>query len=251
MLTVVQIRALKPRERPFKVSDGDGLYLLVQPSGALLWRFRYKVFGVERKLSLGSFPQVTLQQARRKRDEARSELSDGFDPAEAKRLKRLEAEHAAKTTFGSVATEYIEKMEREGKSPATLKKARWFLELLGGLAKRPVADITPHELLDTLKRVERRGHHETAVRLRAFAGRVFRYGFATLRTERNPAEILRGALIVPRVKHHAAIVEPKKVGELLRAIEDYKGRRETLYALRIAPHVFLRPGELRQAKWSE
>src|SRR5204862_5357528 len=126
---------------------------------------------------------------------------------------------SAKTTFGLVAGEYIEKMEREGKSAATLKKARWFLELLSGIAKRPITEITPHELLDTLKRVERKGHHETAVRLRSFAGRVFRYGFATLRTERNPAEILRGALIVPRVKHHAAIVESKKVGELLRAIE--------------------------------
>jgi len=251
MLTVVEIRAWKPRDRPFKVSDGDGLYLLVQPSGALLWRFRYRVFGIERKLSLGSFPQVTLQQARGKRDEARSELADGFAPVEAKRLKRLETEHAAKTTFGLVAGEYIEKMEREGKSAATLKKARWFLEPLGGIAKRPITDITPHALLDTLKRVERKGHHETAVRLRSFAGRVFRYGFATLRTERNPAEILRGALIVPRAKHHAAIVEPKKVGELLRAIEDYKGRPETLCALRIAPHVFLRPGELRQAKWNE
>jgi Arm DNA-binding domain len=246
MLTVVEIRAWKPRDRPFKVSDGDGLYFLVQPSGALVWRFRYKVFGIERKLSLGSFPQVTLQQARRKRDEARSELADGFAPVEAKRLKRLKAEHAAKTTFGLVASEYIEKMEREGKSAATLKKARWFLELLGGIAKRPITDITPHALLDTLKRVERKGHHETAVRLRSFAGRVFRYGFATLRTERNPAEILRGALIVPRAKHHAAIVEPKKVGERLRAIEDYKGRPETLCALRIAPHVFLRP-----AKWNE
>jgi len=168
MLTVVEIRALKPRDRPFKVSD-----LLVQPSGALLLRFRYKVFGIERKLSLGSVPQVTLQQARRKRDEARSELRDGFDPVEAKRLKRFEAEHSAKTTFGLVAGEYIEKMEREGKSAATLKKARWFLELLGGIAKRPITEITPHELLDTLKRVERKGPHETAARLRSFAGRVF------------------------------------------------------------------------------
>ncbi len=102
--------------------------------------------------------------------------------------------------------------------PATIKKARWFLELLGGIANRPIALVTPHELLDVLKRVERRGHHETARRLRSFAGRIFRYGFATLRTERNPADILRGALTVPKVKHHAAIIEPKKVGELLRAI---------------------------------
>lgn len=251
MLTVVQIRALKPAERPYKVADIDGLYLLVQPSGALLWRFRYRCCGIERKLSLGSFPDVSLVQARRKRDEAKAELDDGIDPVEEKRQRRLKAELAAQTTFELVAEEYIQKMEREGRSPATLKKARWFLELLAGIAKRPIASVTPHELLDVLKRVERRGHHETALRLRSFAGRVFRYGFATLRTERNPADILRGALTVPRVKHHAAIVEPKKVGELLRAIDGYTGRPETLHALRIAPHVFLRPGELRQAKWSE
>ena len=251
MLTVVQIRALKPAERPYKVADGDGLYLLVQPSGALLWRFRYRCCGIERKLSLGSFPDVSLVQARRKRDEAKAELDDGIDPVEEKRQRRLKAELAAQTTFALVAGEYIEKMEREGRSPATIKKARWFLELLDGIAKRPIAAITPHELLDVLKRVERRGHHETALRLRSFAGRVFRFGFATLRTERNPADILRGALTVPRVTHHAAIVEPKKVGDLLRAIDGYTGRPETLHALRIAPHVFLRPGELRQAKWSE
>ncbi|CAN5256568.1 integrase arm-type DNA-binding domain-containing protein [soil metagenome] len=251
MLTTVEIRALKPAARPFKVTDADGLFLLVQPSGALLWRFRYKVMGVERKLSLGSFPEVSLKHARLKRDEARASLIDGVDPVEEKRQRRFEAELAAKTTFKLVAEEYIQKMELEGKSPATAKKARWFLELLDDIAKRPIASITPHELLDTLKRIERRGHHETALRLRSFAGRVFRYGFATLRTDRNPADILRGALIVPKVKHHAAIVDPAKVGELLRAIEDYNGRPETLFALRLAPHVFLRPGELRQGKWSE
>lgn len=251
MLTTVQIRSLKPAARPFKVPDADGLFLIVQPSGALLWRFRYKVLGHERKLSLGSFPELSLQQARKKRDEARAQLVDGIDPVEEKRQRRIAAELAAQTTFGLVAEEYIQKMEREGRSSATIKKARWFLELLDGIVKRPIASVTPHELLDVLKRVERRGHHETALRLRSFAGRVFRYGFATLRTEKNPADILRGALTVPKVKHHAAIIEPKKVGELLRAIEDYQGRPETLHALRIAPHVFLRPGELRQAQWSE
>lgn len=251
MLTTVQSRSLKPAARPFKVPDADGLFLIVQPSGALLWRFRYKVLGHERKLSLGSFPELSLQQARKKRDEARAQLVDGIDPVEEKRQRRIAAELAAQTTFGLVAEEYIQKMEREGRSSATIKKARWFLELLDGIVKRPIASVTPHELLDVLKRVERRGHHETALRLRSFAGRVFRYGFATLRTEKNPADILRGALTVPKVKHHAAIIEPKKVGELLRAIEDYQGRPETLHALRIAPHVFLRPGELRQAQWSE
>lgn len=251
MLSVVQIRALKPAERPYKVADGDGLYLLVQPSGALLWRFRYRIAGIERKLSLGSFPDVTLQQARRLRDVGKSELEDGIDPVEEKRLRRLKAELAAQTTFRLVATEFIQKMETEGRSPATIKKARWFLELLEGIASRPIASITPHELLDALKRIERRGHHETALRLRSFAGRVFRYGFATLRTEQNPADILRGALIVPKTKHHAAIVQPAKVGQLLRDIDGYAGRPETIFALKLAPHVFLRPGELRQAQWSE
>jgi integrase len=251
MLTVVQIRALKPAAKPYKVYDQDGLFLLVQPSGSLLWRFRYSSHGVERKLSLGSFPEVSLQQARKKRDAARAEIVDGGDPVEDKRQRKLEAEIAARTTFKLIADEYIEKMEREGRSPATTKKARWFLDLLDGVASRPIAAITPHELLDALKRVERRGHHETAQRLRAFAGRVFRYGFATLRTDRNPADILKGALTVPRVTHHAAILEPAKVGELLRALEGYSGRPENRFALQLAPHVFLRPGELRQARWGE
>lgn len=161
MLATVQIHALKPAARPFKVPDSDGLFLLVQPSGALLWRFRYKAFGVERKLSLGAFPDVTLQQARRLRDQARSEIIDGIDPVAEKRQKRIEAELAAKTTFELVANEYIQKMEREGRAPPTIKKARWFLELLADIANWPIASITPHELLDVLKRVEKRGHHET------------------------------------------------------------------------------------------
>ncbi len=226
--------------------------MLVQPSGALLWRFRFRARGLKKKLSLGSFPDVPLQEARKLRDEARAKLIDGIDPVEEKRQRKLETEVAARTTFKLVAEEYIQKMEREGKSPATIKKARWFLDLLDrDIGKRPISAVTPHELLDALKRVERRRHHETAQRLRAFAGRVFRYGFATLRTDRNPADILRGALIVPRVKHHAAILEPKKVGELLRAIDGYEGRPENRFALQLAPHLFLRPGELRQAKWGE
>ena len=252
MLTVTQIRTLKPAPKPYKVPDVDGLFLLVQPSGALLWRFRFRTHGIEKKLSLGEFPNVSLQQARRLREEAQAKLIDGIDPVEEKRQRKLAAEIAARTTFHLVAEEYIQKSEREGRSPATIKKARWFLELLDrDIGKRPISEVTPHELLEALKRVERRGHFETAQRLRAFAGRVFRYGFATLRTDRNPADILRGALTVPRVKHHAAIIEPKKVGELLRAIEEYEGRAENRIALQLAPHVFLRPGELRKATWAE
>lgn len=137
MLTVVQIRALKPAERPYKVADTDGLYLLVQPSGALLWRFRYRYCGIERKLSLGSFPDVSLPQARRRRDEAKAELDDGIDPVEEKRQRRLKAELAAQTTFGLVAEEYIQKMEREGRSPATLKKGALVSRTLGRHREAP------------------------------------------------------------------------------------------------------------------
>jgi len=189
--------ALKARSRPYKAFDSDGLFLLVQPSGSLLWRFRYRKFGIERKLSLGSFPDVSLQQARKERDKALAQLVDDIDPVEEKRERRLKAELAAQTTFKLVAEEFIQKMEKEGKSPATIKKARWFLELLEDIGKRPIASITPHELLDALKRIERRGHHETANRLRSFAGRVFRYGFATLRT----ASPLRQRLIDDMTLH--------------------------------------------------
>lgn len=252
MLTDVEIRALKPGPKAYKRGDEKGLFLLVQPTGTLIWRLKYHLHGIERTLSLGHYPEVGLKRAREKRDEARAMLAEGIDPVADKREKALKAAIAAATTFRVVADEFIEKMEHEGKSPATLKKARWFRDALhGAIGRRPIADVTPHELLDVLKRVERRGHHETAQRMRAFAGRVFRYAIATLRTDRNPADVLRGALVVPRVKHHAAILEPVAVGALLRAIDGYNGRPETKIALQLLPHLFLRPGELRKAEWSE
>jgi integrase len=251
-LTVLKIRAIRPRDKAYKVADEKGLYLLVKPSGAMLWRLKYRFYGVERKLAFGAYPEVSLKEARRRRDDARRQLDSGLDPSAAKRKAALAATLNAAATFRVLAGEFIEKMEREDKAPATIKKARWFMDLLDSdLGHLPVADITPHQLLSALKKVERRGHHETAQRLRAFAGRVFRYAAATVRAERNPADILRGALTAPQVRHHPAIVDPKGVGELMRAIEGYEGRIETKLALRLAPHVFVRPGELRTAEWNE
>lgn len=252
MLTAIAIRALKPAAKPYKVADGKGLYILVQPSGALLWRFKFRFRGIEKKLSLGRFPDVSLQDARKLRDEARDKIESGSDPAAERKLAELAARKAAANTFKLVADEYIEKMERECKSPATLKKARWFCDLLDrDIGHRPISEVSPHELLAAIKRIERKGHHETAQRLRAFAGRVFRYAIATLRADRNPADVLRGALTVPQVRHHSAILDPTLVGKLLRAIDGYEGRVETRLALQLAPHVFVRPGELRTAEWSE
>jgi integrase len=159
---------------------------------------------------------------------------------------------ASTATFRAIADEYIDKMKVESKAPATLAKLRWFRDLLDPhIGSMPVGGVLPHDLLTALKLIERRGHYETAVRTRGFAGRIFRYAIATLRAEHNHAEVLRGALIVPKVTHRAAILDPRHVGELLRAIKSYTGRPETRIALQLAPHVFLRPGELRAAEWSD
>lgn len=251
-LNVAEIRALRPKTTPFKLADERGLFLLVQPSGAKLWRLKYRFRGVEKKLSLGQFPDVTLKEARQRCDDARRMIADGVDPAFARKQAALEAALSTATTFRFVADEYIDKMEREAKALATLTKARWFRDLLDhDIGHRPISEITPHELLGALRKVEGRGHHETAQRLRAFAGRVFRYAIVTARATTSPADLLRGALTAPQVTHHAALLEPVLVGELLRAIEGYSGRPETMLALRLAPHVFVRPGELRKAEWKE
>jgi integrase len=148
MLTTVEINALKPREKAYKVADGKGLYLLVQPSGSLLWRVKFRFYGVEKRMALGQYPDVSLKEARNKRDEARELLAEGVDPVAARVKAKFEAEIAARTTFRLVADEYIEKMASEQKSPATLKKARWFRDLLDPtIGQRPIADVTAHELL--------------------------------------------------------------------------------------------------------
>jgi integrase len=250
-LTDTTIRAVKPRPTPYKLFDEKGLFLLVQPSGGMLWRFKYRVAGKEKKLSLGTYPATSLADARVRRDDARKLLEAGIDPGAAKKQARATEALSAATTFKSVAEEYINKIEREGRTASTTKKARWFLELLAPIGERPVAEISPQELLAALKKQEARGRLETAQRLRSFAARVFRYAVATTRASTNPAEPLRGALVSPRVKHRAAILEPKRVGELLRAIEGYEGQPTTMAALKLAPHVFVRPGELRHAEWSE
>ncbi|NML08341.1 integrase arm-type DNA-binding domain-containing protein [Sphingomonas sp. G-3-2-10] len=251
-IKALEISRLQPRTTAYKVADDHGLYLQIQPSGAKLWRFKFRFRGVEKKLSIGKYPEVSLKAAREKRDDARRMLSNGIDPAAAKRQAIVEATIGAATTFRLVADEFVDKMEREGKKAVTIKKARWFRDLVDqDIGHRPVSEVTPHELLNALRKVERKGHHETAHRLRAFASRVFRYAVVTLRAKDNPADLLRGALTAPQVTHHAAILDPKLVGALLRSIEGYSGKQETHIALKIAPHVFVRPGELRQAEWQE
>lgn len=252
VLTDTAIRNAKPADKPYKVTDSQGLYLLVNPRGSKLWRIKYRIDGVERKLSLGAYPEITLAEARAARDAARRQLAHAIDPNVAKRQARIEASIRASNSFASVAEELIEKKAREGLAEPTLEKMRWFVKLMGAdFGKRPVTDITPQELLHELQKHERRGRLETANLLRAFASRVFRFAVATARAERDPAQLLIGALTTPRVKHFAAIIDPNEFGALLRAIEDYQGDPAVMYALKLTPHVFQRPGELRQMEWVE
>jgi integrase len=252
VLTDTAIRNAKPADKPYKVTDSQGLYLLVNPRGSKLWRIKYRIDGVERKLSLGAYPEITLAEARAARDAARRQLAHAIDPNVAKRQARIEASIRASNSFASVAEELIEKKAREGLAEPTLEKMRWFVKLMGAdFGKRAVTDITPQELLHELQKHERRGRLETANLLRAFASRVFRFAVATARAERDPAQLLIGALTTPRVKHFAAIIDPNEFGALLRAIEDYQGDPAVMYALKLTPHVFQRPGELRQMEWAE
>lgn len=252
MLTDTAIRKAKPKDKPYKVSDSQGLYLLVNPRGSKLWRVKYRINGVERKLAIGSYPEITLAEARSARDAARRQLAHSIDPNFVKRQARIDAGIRASNSFSSVAQELIEKKTREGLAEPTLAKMRWFVKLLGtDFGKRPVAEITPQELLHELRKHERRGRLETANLLRAFASRVFRYSVATARAERDPAQLLIGALTTPRVKHFPAITDPVTFGALLRAIEDYQGDPAVMHALRLTPHVFQRPGEVRHMEWTE
>lgn len=179
-------------------------------------------------------------------------LANGADPASVKFDLQAEAKIAAANTFKAIGDEYIEKSAKEGRAAVTIKKTRWLLSLMeSDLGKRPITEITPADLLETLQKVEAKGHLETARRMRSLAGRIFRYGVATSRASADPSALLRGALVAPKVTHHSAILDPKAVGELLRAIEGYSGQPLTHLALKLTPHVFVRPGELRRAEWQE
>ncbi len=246
------LRALKPKDRAYLVADEKGLCIEVAISGSKLWRYRYRFAGKPRKLALGPYPEVSLKEARRRRDEARAQLRDGVDPGVERKRSKLTTALSAANTFGSIAEEYIEqKLVKEGRAAVTIDKSKWLLQQLKPIADRPVSEIEPTELFAVLRRLEGQRKHETAKRCRAFASRVFRYAAATSRAKTDPAALLGGALIAPRVRHHSAILEPAKLGELLRSIDSYEGALITRLAMQIAPHVMVRPGELRQATWDE
>ena len=229
-----------------KLFDGGGLFLLVHPKGGRWWRFKYVHGGREQLISFGTYPDVTLRRAREKRDEARRQVADGINPS----FMRQIAKEAQADTFKALALEWLGKQHF---APATLEKARWTFDdlIFPDIGNRPVRELTAPEVLEMLRRLEKRGKHETAHRTKQRVGQVLRYAIATGRADRDVTADLRGALTPVKVTNHAAITDPVGVGGLLRAIDAYRGQPVTEAALRLAPLVFVRPGELRAAQWSE
>ncbi|MDM4770850.1 tyrosine-type recombinase/integrase [Solimonas sp. SE-A11] len=251
MLTDVKLRGLKPRPKLYRVADSEGLCIEIRPGGSMLWRYRYRFAGKANMLGLGEYPQVSLREARLARDAQRKVLKGGADPSVKRQQDSATLALAQANTFKAVAGEWLDKQQHLTQS--TLDKAKWMLEELAfpWLGTRPIADIQPPELLSVLRRVESRGRLETAQRLKQRCAQVFRYAVATGRAERNPCADLAGALATPKTVHRAAVLDPTGIGELLRAIDSFTGTFPTACALKLAPLVFVRPGELRQAEWAE
>lgn len=251
-LTVVQIKNAKAKEKPYKLADERGLYLLVNPNGSKLWKLKYRFAGIEKKLSLGAFPEVSLADARDQREEARKQLTKDIDPGILKASTKRSQKAAAENSFESISREWHSKFfHKWTKEHAERILIRLEHDIFPWIGKRPISEVTAPELLSALRRIESRGAIETAHRILQTCGQVFRYAIATGRTERNTAADLRGALSPYRSKHHASITDPIQIGKLLRAMDSYEGHFITKCALKLAPLVFVRPGELRRGEWSE
>ena len=256
MLTDLTVRTAKPRERPYKLWDSGGMFLIVTPRGGRWWKLKYRVYGREKSLSLGVYPRVSLALARERREKAKDLLEAGIDPS----AQRQAEKRAHSASFESVAREWLAMQAKTDAKHgrAALSKRTWnralrvFERLIfPQLGRRPIATITVPDLLRVLKRIEATGHHDTCHRAKQRCGQVFRYAIVTGRADRDLTADLRGALAPVRTTNLAAITDPTLIGELLRDIDSYCGRRITTLAMKLAPLVFVRPGELRAAQWRE
>lgn len=250
-LTDTTVRTAKPSEAPYKLFDASGLYLLINPTGGKLWRLKYRFAGKEKLLAIGAYPAVSLKDARERRDAARRLLAQGVDPGEAKKAQKAAAQERAANSFEVIAREWFAKYAPGwAESHASKIIQRLEKDVFPWLGGRPIAEITAPELLAVLRRIEGRGAHDTAHRALQNCGQIFRYAVATGRAERDPSADLRGALSPVKHENYAAITDPAKVGELLRAIDGFQGTFIVKCALQLAPMLFVRPGELRMAEWS-
>jgi integrase len=251
-LTDTAIRSTKPGSKPLKLSDEKGLFLLVTPSGGKWWRLKYRFNGKEKLLSLGVYPDTGLKDARSRRDEARKLLADGVDPSENRKAQKTARTEQAANSFEVVAREWFAKYSPTwAKGHADKIIRRLERDMFPWIGNRPIAEITAPELLQSLRRIEARGVLETAHRALQNCGQVFRYAVQTGRSQRDLTGDLKGALTPWKPKHYPALTEPLKLAELLRSMDKYQGNLITRSALKLLPLVFVRPGELRQAKWEE
>ncbi len=254
-LTDVGIRNVKAGAKPAKMADGGGMFLLLTPAGGKLWRLKYRIDGREKLLALGAYPEIGLGEARRRREEARELIAFGKDPSREKQREKVRERIQAADTFKAISDEYCGKRRRDGEkgwAPATAIRSEYLLSQLSpAIGKLAIVEIEPADVLAAVRKIEAKGNLESARRTLQLAGMVFRYAVATARLRSDPTRDLRGALTAPKVTHYGAITEATRVGELLRAIDGYDGHASTKFALQLAPHVFVRPGELRHAEWGE
>ncbi|MCD8523088.1 MAG: integrase arm-type DNA-binding domain-containing protein [Saccharospirillaceae bacterium] len=250
--TAIKAATYEKTGRRVKLADGAGLYLDVQPAGRY-WRMKYRIDKKEKLLSLGVYPEVTLKQARAGRDEARALLAEGIDPVAHKRNQTAQRIEANANTFQAVALEWFTEVHQKTVGPTTAPKNRRRLELYAfpKLGRRPIAEITPPEVLEVLREIERKGYIDNAHRLKTLISQIFRYGVGTGRVQRDVTGDLRGILPPVQSNHYPALVTPETAAPLLRAIDDYRGTPTVCAALKLAPMLFLRPGSLRQMRWEE
>lgn len=253
-LTDVIIKNAKPKaDKPLRMYDQRGLYLEIAPSGGKWWRWKYRFAGKERRLSFGVYPEVSLKDARDRCDEARKLLRDGVDPSLDRKAEKLKRAHAVEDSFESVGRAWYEKELSSWESPDHAKRVLRLLErdVYPYLGVRPIAEIEGPDVLAVLQRMEARGVRETTRRARIYCEKIFNHAFALGKVKHNPAAGLVDALKAPKKEHFPAITDPQRFGELMRAIDGYQGTFIVCSALRLAPLVFVRPGELRKAEWKD
>lgn len=251
-LTDTVIRKAKTSEKTRRLFDGGGLYIEISPAGGKLWRLKYRYSGKEKRLALGIYPEVSLAQARKRREAARELLADGIDPGEDRKIQKAAKAEQAANSFEAVAREwYAKHLPNWALSHAEKIIRRLECDVFPWLGKRPIAEIGAPDLLKVLRRVEGRGALDTAHRVHQNCGQILRYAVATGRAQRDPSADLRGALPPAKHTHFASITDPSQVGELLRAIDGFRGTFVVQSALRLAPLFFVRPGELRKALWKD
>ena len=251
-LTDLAIKGAKPKEKSYKLSDGGGLYIEISPAGGKWWRYKYRFNGKESRLSLGTYPDVGLKEARNLHAIERKKLASGIDPSESRKTQKAASKLNADNSFEVIAREWWEAHMKNKAATHKDKVIRRFeLYLFPWIGSKPIADITAPQMLQAVKRIENLNKLETAHRALQTAGQVFRYAVQTGRAIRDVTADLKGALPASSIKHMAAFTEPKQIAELLRAIDGFNGTLTVQCALKLSPLVFTRPSELRRAKWND